>query len=163
MSRFKRGGHLVRSNVQRDVLLRFVLHWVGLGVLYFAVVFCMHFFLGDPSETVPSILRQMWERYSLLVVVTFAMVPYFMYDLIKLTHRFAGPMVRFGNALHRSALGEMVEPIHFRKGDYWQEIADDFNIVLQRIPHDHEPVAADSPETMKCDAAADMQAELVEV
>jgi hypothetical protein len=47
-------------------------------------------------------------------------------------------MVRFGDALHRAAQGEQVEPIKFRDGDYWQEFATDLNAVLARIPRDKQ-------------------------
>lgn len=134
MAGFKRNGHLVHSRVQRAVLVRFVLHWLALATTFVSIVFCMHFFLGDPSEPISSILHQMWTRYSLLAVVMGSLVPYFLYDMIKLTHRFAGPMVRFGNAMHRAAQGESVAPIVFRKGDFWQEIADDFNALMAKLP-----------------------------
>ncbi|MEX2288216.1 MAG: hypothetical protein WD648_14065 [Planctomycetaceae bacterium] len=151
MSRFKRNGHLVRSRVQKDVLLRFVLHWLALTATYFGIVFCIHFFMSDPTETVPSILHQMWQRYSLLVLVMFSLVPYFLYDLIKLTHRFAGPMVRFENALHRAAQGESVKPIKLRKGDYWHEFADDLNAVFARLSRDEERPRAAASEWAKTD------------
>ena len=75
---FKRSSRLVRSRVQRAVLTRFILHWAALAATFFGTVFSLHYFLGNPVDPVSSILHQMWQRYSLLVVVSCALLPYFM-------------------------------------------------------------------------------------
>ena len=50
--------------------------------------------------------------------------------------------------MQRLANGEHVEPIHLRKGDFWKELAGDFNMVLQRMQTDSPANAhPDTPTT----------------
>ena len=51
-----------------------------------------------------------------------------------------GPLLRVRRSMRALARGEAVEPIEFRGGDYWKEIADEFNAVRARV--------------LACDAAA---------
>ena len=60
-------------------------------------------------------------------------VPIIVYDILRLSNRFVGPTFRLRRCLRRLADGESVEPIHFRKGDMWQEFAEEFNAVLARV------------------------------
>ncbi len=136
MSRTNRSGRIVKSSVQRVLLFRFALHWALFVFAFFSLLCVMHYFFGEPGQPLTSHLADMWSRYGILVLVLFSLLPYFFYDLIKLTHRIAGPMVRFNAVLHRAARGEHVEPIHFRDGDFWQELAEDFNVLLERLPVD---------------------------
>lgn len=61
------------------------------------------------------------------------LMPVVIFDLVKFSHRFAGPMVRLRNSMLKVAAGEHVEPIRFRDGDYWKELADAFNAMQERI------------------------------
>ena len=36
------------------------------------------------------------------------------------------------------AAGESVEPLYFREGDYWQDLAQEFNAVLERVNAESE-------------------------
>ena len=36
-------------------------------------------------------------------------------------------------AMKALAEGEEVSPIHFRDGDFWQELAEDFNRIVKRV------------------------------
>ena len=51
----------------------------------------------------------------------------------RVTNRFAGPIFRLRRSMRELADGEHVEPVHLRKGDYWQDVADQFNRVIQRV------------------------------
>ena len=42
-------------------------------------------------------------------------------------------MIRLRRALHDLANGREVAPIHFRKRDFWQEMANDFNRIAKQI------------------------------
>ena len=78
-------------------------------------------------------LSSMWHQYKLLAVVFLVVLPAFLYDLVQLSHRFAGPITRLRNEIRRAARGEKVKPIHFRENDFWQEMAEEFNALLVRI------------------------------
>ena len=60
-------------------------------------------------------------------------LPMVVADVIRVSNRFAGPLVRLRRSMRALARGEHVEPIHFRKGDFWQEFAEEFNAVAARV------------------------------
>ncbi len=47
-------------------------------------------------------------------------------------HRFAGPMYRLRMALGQMAGGDVPQSIRFRSRDFWQDVAVDFNTVVER-------------------------------
>jgi hypothetical protein len=56
------------------------------------------------------------------------------WDTLKLTNRIVGPMCRVRASLRRINEGqEDWRPISFREGDFWREIADELNLVMQRL------------------------------
>jgi hypothetical protein len=67
-------------------------------------------------------------------------LPFLLLDVLRLSHRFAGPMYRLKNALRDVADGKSVPPIQFREGDFWCEMADQFNRVSARV-RELEPAA----------------------
>ncbi len=119
----------VDKNVQGAILMRLVMHWslfliAGAAFLYFIEL------LGPaPHEAGKNVLN----RHAPTVLVVLALAPIFLRDLSRLTNRFAGPMVRLRAALRELAEGGDVAPIKFRDHDFWKEIADDFNRVLERV------------------------------
>ena len=70
-------------------------------------------------------------------------------------------MVRFGDALHRAAQGEAVEPITFRDGDYWHEMAEDLNTMLARCRPSGQAGPAKERITEKSESDTEESAELV--
>lgn len=152
MTSFHRTGHLVKSEVQRALLVRFLCHCAAFISVFVAIVVGLHVIFGDPGDSFGTIITAVWKRYALIVIVAVALVPCMLLDFIRLTHRIAGPMVRFRKDLHRAAQGETVAPIKFRQVDYWQDIATDFNLLLSRISQDskgvdRQPVASNQVES----------------
>lgn len=78
-------------------------------------------------------LRSVFSCLTMATIVTALLMPLVLYDVVRLSHKFAGPMVRLRNSMKRCAAGQAVEPVHFREGDFWQEIADSFNAIQARI------------------------------
>jgi len=59
-------------------------------------------------------------------------LPVFLFDTLRLTSRFAGPALRLRAALSDASQGLPVRPIQFRHDDFWQEMADSFNTLMER-------------------------------
>jgi len=79
---------------------------------------------------------------------TLGFLPLAVFDMVRLSHRFAGPMVRYRRAMHDLGRGEHVEPLRFRDGDYWQDLATDFNAVLARLESRRETSCAADAEDL---------------
>jgi hypothetical protein len=61
------------------------------------------------------------------------MVPVAVIDLIRLSHRFAGPMVRLRRSLAILSQGGDPGPLEFRNGDFWKELASEYNEVRNYV------------------------------
>ena len=83
------------------------------------------------------------------------------YDIIVVTHRLVGPLLRLRGAMRGLARGETVEPIRFRKGDFWQEFADEFNAVAALVQAPTQATQAPArPNSFVVDFDATAEAEL---
>jgi hypothetical protein len=137
MAKHKRGTRFVDWQVQGELIGRTVCHWACFSVAAFAMVFVLHVMgnvaTGNGGKTDTSVLREMWDRYGIVVIALVSLLPYFCLDLILWSHRFVGPMVRIRRSMHDLAAGKSVSPIRLRAGDYWNDLADDFNRLQQRI------------------------------
>ena len=61
------------------------------------------------------------------------MLPVFVYDTMKLSNRIAGPVVRLRSTMDQIRKGENTASLQFRDGDYWQEMADEFNEMVHEL------------------------------
>lgn len=59
---------------------------------------------------------------SLLVVL-----PLLMFDIVRVSNLFAGPIFRLRKHLELMASGKECPPMKFREGDYWQDLANPIN------------------------------------
>ena len=59
--------------------------------------------------------------------------PVFIYDSIKMSNRFVGPMVSFRRSLKELASGGDPGKAQFRENDYWKEMACDFNTIANEM------------------------------
>ena len=128
----RRTTHFVDSAVQGALARRIVLHWLFVSLLIAGVMplwqLMSNFKLDEPFV---GQLQNQWAKTVPVLVVLVAMLPIFVLDTIRFSHRFAGPIFRFHNVVKRLAAGEQVEPIHLRKGDAWTEFANDFNAMVR--------------------------------
>ena len=70
---------------------------------------------------------------AILILVMLCFLPAFIYDSVKLSHRFAGPIYKLRGVLKQMADGKDIEPMSFRKGDYWFNLAEDVNRIAERL------------------------------
>lgn len=123
---------LVDSEVQGGVLRKIALHWViffvcnGLAMMIWIRLF------ERPDADWGATFHETLLRFFPFFVITMALIPAFVWDTLKLTNRFAGPIHRLRSALADARAGRAVSPLHFRSDDFWQEIATDFNAVIGR-------------------------------
>ncbi|HYO24038.1 MAG TPA: hypothetical protein VEQ85_03730, partial [Lacipirellulaceae bacterium] len=77
--------------------------------------------------------QQLWWTHGPLFLVMFFMLPVFIVDTIKLSHRFAGPIYRMRQTIRSLAKGGAYTPMKFRDLDFWQGLAEDFNQMVERL------------------------------
>lgn len=126
----RRARSFVDPEVQGGLLRKIAFHWTLLFVVNsIALIFWVRMF-EQPEATWGETFGDCVRRFLPFFVVTALLIPAFVWDTLKLTNRFAGPILRLRSALAAAAKGQAVEPLHFRNDDFWQEIANDFNDVV---------------------------------
>jgi hypothetical protein len=130
--RNRRKRHFVDAEVQSGLLLQCAFHWgvFGLGTVIF--LFLFHYIVTPVRHDFTWYAKAMWDRYGLIALVLLCLLPIFVLDLLKFSNRFVGPLVQLRKAVRQLALGQEVQPLKFRKGDYWLSLAEDFNAMLER-------------------------------
>ena len=82
-------------------------------------------------EGPPASFRELYggfaDQYYPVLICALAMLPVFLIDLFHLTHKIAGPLIRFQKSLRAMTAGEPVSRIRLRKGDLLTELEQDFN------------------------------------
>lgn len=135
MSQSTRGKLYIDKDVQRALLWQLFRHWTLFVVLLAGMLLALES-LQAPQRSLLDLASALCTRHAPLLLVIASLFPVFAYDSIKLSHRFVGPIVRLRGALRAVAAGQSVQPLQFRKGDFWQDMADSFNTVAERLEAD---------------------------
>jgi hypothetical protein len=85
----------------------------------------------------------MWFYFGPALVGAVLLMPLVLFDIVRLSNRFAGPLLRLRRSLRALAKGEEVAPLKFREGDFWQDFAKEFNAVAERMNKLNEAAKAD--------------------
>jgi hypothetical protein len=104
-------------------------------LFYQLAVWTLVFFTRHISDVLESLLGPAVAVYCILF---FALAVVFLgfltsYDTVRFAHRIVGPLYRFRQAIEAVTDGEDVELLRLRKGDFLQEMKDDFNAMLTAL------------------------------
>ncbi len=128
----RRSRSFVDTEVQGGLLKKIAFHWTIMFVVNaLALVIWVRMF-EQPETAWATTFGDCIRRFLPFFVITAVLIPAFIWDTLKLTNRFAGPILRLRESLSVAARGSAVEPMHFRNSDFWQAIADDFNRLVAR-------------------------------
>jgi hypothetical protein len=128
----RRTRTFVDPEVQGGLLRKIAFHWLVLLTINAMMLLVWTRLFEQPESTWRQTVADCVQRFLPFLVISIAVVPAFLWDTLKLTHRFAGPALRFRAALSDAAQGHAVAPMNFRHSDFWQEMADAFNLLLER-------------------------------
>jgi hypothetical protein len=129
MNNKKRTTFLVDPTVQWAIGRRVILHWMLFAVCLIAVNVMLRTILTMTDMPFGEAIRTAAMHQVSVIIVMAVMLPMFVLDTMKLSNRFAGPMYRLRNALVKIPTGEPMKALTFRTGDFWSEVAEDFNCV----------------------------------
>jgi hypothetical protein len=132
MKRHSRNRLFVDPKVQGMLMLRCLAYWAAM-LMTITVLLITWRSMSGPAKIFYEHFDELWMQYKLPFMATLFLLPLVMFDIAKLSNRFVGPMIRLRRALREMANGESSRLIHFRAGDYWSEVADEFNSVAARV------------------------------
>lgn len=152
MSKFDRKKTYVDPLIQGSLVRRLAFHWIAFVLVAGTLSFCLQV-LSDPFRPLGEHVQQLWWTHGPLLLVLICMVPVFVLDTIKLSHRFVGPIYRLRKTIRSIAEGKPTPPLKFRDSDFWRSVADDFNQMTDRLSNQQNQSTAedtaDTPETLE--------------
>ncbi len=123
----------VDKRVQGVLVRQLIVHWMIASLVMFLYLLILQVFSTPEKMSFSGYLSVMWDKYAILLVALISVFPVFVYDSIKLSNRFAGPMVSFRNNLEKLSKGEEVKVLSFRKNDFWHGLSGDINAIARRM------------------------------
>jgi hypothetical protein len=132
MSKFKRKRFYVDSKIQGALMLRVTAYWLFCLLTMTGTLFAWQSIM-TPTRLMHTHFNDMLFHYGPAIVVAVLLLPFVILDVLRLSNRFVGPFLRLRGAMRQVVQGEDVEPIRFRKGDFWREFAEEFNALVGRI------------------------------
>lgn len=139
-NQFKRKRIYVDRGVQGGIVTRLVVLWVGSTAVAAGVWFVMQFF-ADPTGGIDRYLESANQNITPLALAFAVTLPIAVLQLLRFTHCFAGPVVRLRRMMTELASGQEVPHLKFRDGDYWPELAEQFNLIAQDLTKARKRVA----------------------
>ena len=145
---FLRRHLFVDTGVQSALLRRLLLYAAG----------CLTYFIGITVVDELLLHRDRGFAATLLgcldQIVYWApglmlLVPIFLYDLLRVTNRFAGPMYSLSREMKRVAGGGVGRSLRFRDGDHWGDMAVAFNQIREELLTLREKVGVEEPEAIE--------------
>lgn len=123
----QRNRFLVDPDVQLAIIRRMIMHWALAVLALISIGVSVQLLYAPGDQSFADAIKSSFGAQAPLLTIMFILMPVYIWDVIKLTHRFAGPILRLRNIFRDLANGGRAPRLRFRPGDYWQGIADDFN------------------------------------
>ena len=137
-----RKQNYVDSQVQGALLKRIVLHWF----LYFvvaglAIVLLQAMLSGPQGDPLVSRIMQEASEFTLVGLILICIFPAFLLDTVRFSNRFVGPVGRLRRYLRHLGQDGNTERLNFRGGDFWSEMAEEYNVVAKIVEDQQTEIA----------------------
>jgi hypothetical protein len=132
MNKPRRKKHFIDTSVQGALARRIIVHWLVFLAVGSLVAFILQV-LSNPFRPLADHVHDMWYTHGPFLLVLLFLLPVFVVDTIKLSHRFAGPIYALRRAIREVAAGEKPRRVNFRKRDFWHDLASDYNAMLEHL------------------------------
>jgi hypothetical protein len=122
----------IDRRVQGVLVLHTLAYWAVCLLMQQLVVFLFVLATSSSDSVHINGTRVLWH-IQVSIMASLAIMPLIVLDIVKLSHRWVGPIFRLRTSLHALSLGEPVPPVRFREGDFWQDLALDLNVVTAEL------------------------------
>lgn len=130
MQKHVRKKNFVDSSVQGALLRRIIMHWVMYFFVAALAVICVQSMLsGADGEPLLTRLFKEAKEFTLVGLILLCIFPAFLLDTVRFSNRFVGPVGRLRRYLRQLGEDKNTERLSFRGGDFWSEMAEEFNAV----------------------------------
>ncbi|WP_182865082.1 hypothetical protein [Stieleria mannarensis] len=123
----QRNRFLIDPKVQWSIIRRMSMHWSLTILALLAIGIGVQLIYAPGNQSFNQAIARSFGAQAPLLCIMVMLYPVYVWDIVKLTHRFAGPMLRLRGILNELADGGRAMKLKFRPNDFWQETATDFN------------------------------------
>jgi hypothetical protein len=123
----RRIQNYVDREVQFSLIRRLSVHWLLFIAANVVAIVIWTRFMETPTESLDDTMKLAIQRALPFGLISLFLAPIFIWDAVKLSNRFAGPIVRVRRALAQIAKGESPRLLEFRQGDFWKSLAQELN------------------------------------
>lgn len=141
MAERRKQRFLIDREVQTALLVRVTSYWLFCLVTIGAMLVFWNAAFGPPRRGL-DLLADVIARYSPAMVASLAILPIVLVDALRLSHRFVGPVTKVREGLRQLAQGKRPEQVKVREGDFWPEMAAEFNRATEQIEETHEALVS---------------------
>jgi methyl-accepting chemotaxis protein len=153
-TRPQRRIYYVSPRIQGKLIARMAAYWCVYHVVLWHAMFLFHYLQNPDGILSGGPQVRFFELYcgyavenSTMLLCAALVFPLILWDMIYLTHRVAGPLVRFQNTLRRMSEGEEIKQIQLRDGDLLDDLRDAFNDYLDSLQERKHGRAASATAT----------------
>ncbi len=113
-------------------------------------IFTVVIFVIDQLSVDRSYDVLLYIRFSIIFLIILIISGINFWFGMRLSHRIVGPMIQIQRVLERAIKGKYEARINLRTNDYLVEIAEDINLLLEKLDHESKKQSkADIPEPAK--------------
>ena len=150
MKRRIRTRMLVDPKLQGALLCRTLLYWF-LCVTAVLLLAGVQAIWSSQEVSTPLLVSRVALAGGPALIASLLVLPLVAFDSVRFSNKFTGPMHRLRRCASDLADGKAVDPVVFREGDYWEDLAVQFNRLASEIsqlraekaqPQDGEPAEA---------------------
>jgi hypothetical protein len=127
----RRAQLLVDGELQGTLIRRVVIYWFTALATVTASTAISKMLWGKPLNW--KLATELAKLLGPACIIALLPLPFVLRDLLKVTHRFAGPMLRVRRGLNDLAENGKSPPIIARTGDAWPDCIADFNQVAKHL------------------------------
>ncbi len=127
----QRTRFLVDPEVQYALIRRTLMHWSAAILTLMVIGVVVQLVYAPGGSSLHNAVAASFSAQIPLLCVMLMLMPIYLWDVVKLSHRFVGPMHRLRTVFRDLANGGRAPRIRFRAADFWHEAAEDFNAFYQ--------------------------------
>ena len=132
MSRHLRKRLFVDKHVQSALISRFLLYWACI-VVFITLPIAISQTFAEPHKYLVQHYADTWRSHWPILATLTALLPFVIYDTLRISNRFAGPVFRLRREVQRFVDGDQAVPVRFRDGDYWPDLGENFSALMERV------------------------------
>ncbi len=116
------------AKLQGNLCLRVCAYWISCQLLVFLTMYGIAMLQGPGGNS-----GSLKAYFVPAAFVSMLALPVALLDMIKFSNRFAGPIFNFRKRFDALANEQKTDVIHFRGGDYWGDLSENFNRLCEAI------------------------------